>query len=154
MTLLEQFLASVPARDPDECWPWIGCLNGDGYGRIDVTVDGRRKALRAHREVFEALVRPIPPGLTIDHLCRNRPCCNPTHLEPVPRGENTMRSPIGLAPLNAVKTHCPQGHEYTPENTYIHKRRIHTSRYCRLCNLAAVRRYQQRQAGRRAGAAS
>ena len=153
VTKLEQFLASVPSRDPGECWVWIGAFNQDGYGRIDARIDARRKNLRAHRVVFEALVGPIPPGLTIDHLCRNRPCCNPDHLEPVPRGENTMRSPIGFAPLNAAKTHCVNGHGYTPENTYVYARPGHTMRDCRICRLATVRRYQQRRAERRADGA-
>lgn len=72
MTLLEQFLASVPSRDPDACWPWAGSLTKDGYGRLGY----QSRTWASHRLVYEILVGPIPEGLQIDHLCRNRACAS------------------------------------------------------------------------------
>ncbi len=97
------------------CWVWTGCRTkgGEGYGQIVVA---RGKTQQVHRVVYEALVGPIPDGLQIDHLCSNKACCNPAHLEPVTARENQRREDQLLGIRSAV-THCPQGHEYTPENT-------------------------------------
>lgn len=75
---------------PDGCWQWTGALN-NGYGIIGQ--DGTTR--RVHRVVYEALRGPVPVGLDLDHLCRNRACCNVTHLEPVTRRENLRR---GIGP--------------------------------------------------------
>jgi hypothetical protein len=88
-------------------------------------------------------VGPIPDGLVLDHLCRNKLCVNPKHLEPVTNQENILR---GLTPLvggyyNMAKTHCPKGHEYSPENTYYRPSRWRQTRVCRICNNAAARAY-------------
>lgn len=79
--------------DPGACWPWPGRIDKHGYGRCKVG----KKAMLAHRAVYEALIGEIPTGLTLDHLCRNRSCCNPRHLDPCTGGENTLRSPETLA---------------------------------------------------------
>lgn len=70
------------------CWEWTGARNGNGYGRVHVRPG---KLAYAHRAVYALLVGPIPAGLDLDHLCRNRSCVNPLHLEPVTRGENLLR---------------------------------------------------------------
>ena len=94
------------------CWRWPGAKNSTGYGMVRVG----KKVVYAHRYAYELEIGPIPEGLTIDHLCRVRLCVNPAHLEPVTQSENVLR---GQAPpaLNAVKTHCKRGHEFTEENT-------------------------------------
>ena len=108
-----------------ECWFWTAALDQDGYGKC------RRDGVkRAHRVAYEELVGPIPNGLSLDHLCRNRACVRPDHLEPVTNRENLMRGAT-FAALNAAKTHCPQGHEYTDENTC---RKSNGSRICRTCS--------------------
>lgn len=123
----ERFWALVD-RDstPDGCWPWLGRLIA-GYGRRHTLVAGERYQL-AHRIAYAFAVGPIPEGLTLDHLCRNRACCNPSHLEPVTNGENVMRG-TGMAPVNAIKTHCVRGHPFDAANTYWHG----THRNCRAC---------------------
>lgn len=84
-----------------DCWIWTGETVKGGYGRTTVA---RRKTL-VHRAVYEALIGPIPEGLTLDHLCRNTACYNPAHLEPVTLRENILRS-NGLTAQNARKTSC------------------------------------------------
>lgn len=83
----------------------------------------------AHRVAYETWVGPIPDGLTIDHLCRNRLCIEPTHLEPVTNRENIQRGG------NSLKTHCPQGHPYDEVNTASRNNR----RYCRTCERVRCR---------------
>lgn len=84
--LPEEFQARVSVTDAG-CWEWEGEKNRNGYGRV--WVDGKR--LMVHRVVYELLVEPIQEGLVLDHLCRNRPCCNPEHMDPVTVRENTLR---------------------------------------------------------------
>ena len=108
------------------CWHWMGVTNGWGYGVIS---NGARRAM-VHRVSFELLRGVVPIGLHLDHLCRDRSCVNPAHLEPVTPKENTLR---GLSP-SAIRSHlhhCGRGHEYTSENTY---RSPDGSRICRACN--------------------
>ena len=116
----------VPVHRPElgPCWMWTGALSADGYGRW--WKDGRNRP--THIFVYEDLVGPVPAGLQLDHLCRVRACCNPKHLEPVTCRENLLRGDT-FAACNAVKTHCPRGHTYTPENTRTYGR----SRQCVAC---------------------
>lgn len=93
------------------CWDWTGNIQGAaGYGRIHV---GHRTSTYAHRLSYEAFVGPIPEGLVIDHLCRNRRCVNPAHLEPVTNGENVRRGE-GCGAQYAKRTHCARGHLLVP----------------------------------------
>lgn len=75
------------------CWEWPGNQRG-GYGRIETKVAGKRRRPAAHRVFYEEFVGPIPDGLSIDHLCRNRACVNPDHLEPVSMRENLLRKSL------------------------------------------------------------
>ncbi len=109
-----------------DCWNYTGGKDRDGYGRT--CINGRRG--RAHRMVDEALVGPIPEGVVIDHLCRNRSCLNPDHMEPVTNSENVKRGQNVVA-INAKKTHCPKGHPYSGENLYVCPRGWRQCRACR-----------------------
>lgn len=103
------------------CWLWQH-TDRAGYGTY-FFADGRRWL--PHRWSYEHFRGPIPDGLEIDHLCRNRACVNPDHLEPVTRVENALRGPGAI-------TECVNGHPYTTENTYIRPDR--GTRSCRTCN--------------------
>lgn len=125
----------------DGCWEWQGWLTPEGYGYIGL--DGR--TVPVHRYSYELLVRPIAEGLTIDHLCRNRRCVNPNHLEPVTERVNTLRGTSPSARY-AARTHCARGHEYTAENTKIRRGKNGGagSRICRACaRLYHIRRRQR-----------
>lgn len=125
--------ANIP-DDADACWFWNGTIRRDGYGSF--WYQGRK--VGAHRAAYLLFAGPVPEGLHLDHLCRNRACVNINHLEPVTNGENQRRSPIALAPTNAAKTHCPRGHEYTPENTLVQHRNGSDLRSCRLCKVRRI----------------
>jgi len=127
------------------CWLWTGSLMNEGYGRLTwkSPTTGKRTNL-AHRVSYEIFNEPIPAGKELDHLCRVRRCINPTHLEPVTHRENMMRSPIAIAASNAAKTHCPQGHEYSFENTSIYRRPGYTMRSCKTCMATYARQNRER----------
>lgn len=120
------------------CWIWIAALSDGGYGYYGIE---QGRCAYAHRVAYSVLVGPIPPALDLDHLCRNRDCVNPDHLEPVTRQENTLR---GLAGWHqASKTHCANGHPYDEKNTRWRADRWN-SRDCRECKNAATRAWRAR----------
>ena len=132
--LAARFWPKVDKEAPNGCWAWRPPLTANGYGMINV---GGTPAY-AHRVAYELSVGPIPEGLYIDHLCRNRSCVNPSHLEPVTHAENVRRG-ISVSTVHAAKTHCDNGHEFTPENTYI---RENGGRCCRACKRERDRKYR------------
>lgn len=115
------------------CWIWKGAKT-DGYGTINI---GNHTTRRAHRWFYEQAIGKIGPGLDLHHKCEVRACVNPEHLEPLTRAEHMRRDP------RATKTHCVNGHEFTPENTYVRKDGD-GKRCCRACR-------RKRQVERRRG---
>jgi len=93
MQLADRFASKYDVA-ADGCWVWNAARTGSGYGNLYVGrgADGRKKYAPAHRVAYELLVGPIPAGLSLDHLCRNRSCINPQHLEPVTVAENNRRA--------------------------------------------------------------
>jgi len=119
------------------CIEWQGAIDNRGYGRI--YVEG--KYCLAHKWGWESLHGKVQTGLELDHLCRNRKCVNPNHLEAVTHEVNMQRG-NGFAGINARKTHCLRGHPFNEENTVILRL---SSRECLLC-----RRIRQERANKRA----
>ena len=131
-TIEERFHSRYRVDEMTRCWNWTGALSAGSYGSI--YKDGRMQ--KAHRVSYELLRGAIPHGLQLDHLCRNRRCVNPAHLEPVTASENILRSP--LLDRQSHKTHCPSGHPYSGDNLIIRKtgwracltcRKSHTARW-------------------------
>ena len=125
----------VPTHRPDlgPCWVWTSPPDKDGYGVFQATT---KRQVRAHRWAYEAEVGPIPPGLTLDHLCRVRRCVRPTHLEPVSSVENVRR---GLV----LRTTCAEGHPFDGMEG--------GHRICRRCRLAKAAAAKRRRVEARTG---
>jgi HNH endonuclease len=148
MTTTERVLAKVDTEGPvmvlelGPCHVWTASRDRYGYG--SVSVDGR--LVKAHRWLWEQANGPVPDDLELDHLCRNPPCVNPLHLEPVTHRENMMRglARIQLIARNEARTHCKRGHEFTPENTYWY----HGATYGRACR-ECMRMHDRNRKGKR-----
>lgn len=124
----------------ETCWNWLGMINEKGYGRIDVS--GRK--ISAHKYIYENTLGKIPDSLELDHLCRNRKCVRPDHLEPVTHQENIRRS----LKNRVVKTHCIRGHEFNLENTYLVRDGVRRSwRNCRVCRRQNMSKFKKANPG-------
>lgn len=142
----ERFWLQVQAGPSDQCWPWTGALE-KGYGRIRV---GNGKRMPVHRWAYTDVFGPVTDGMVIDHLCRNRACCNPAHLEPVDNRTNLLRGETHAA-RNAAKTQCVRGHDFTEANTYVDPLGKRICRKCRQDRKKARReRERQQREGERA----
>jgi hypothetical protein len=129
----ERFWPKVDKRGPDECWPWKSCRRPNGYGSISVPGGA---TLSAHRLSWElANGRPVPEGLVVMHACDNPGCVNPAHLSVGTFSDNARDSAAKGRCAGQRVTHCPKGHEYTPENT-LHRTR---GRACRACHCEQER---------------
>lgn len=126
--IIERFLSKIVKTST--CWLWLAGTNGKGYGSFSV----RGKKYSAHRWFYEFIKGPVNSNLDLDHLCRNRNCVNPNHLEPVTRQVNSIRGvgPALSAARQLTKTHCPRGHEYNKENTYFRQNK--PGRRCNICH--------------------
>lgn len=132
-----RFMAKVAAGpDATDCWRWTATLNGCGYGSFSFGA----KTVLAHRAAYELFVGPIPDGLEIDHLCSQRDCVNFRHLEAVTRTENVQRTARRAALRDSDRTHCPAGHELTPDNV---KMSAQGTRSCRQCHRDYHKEYQR-----------
>ena len=116
------------------CWNWVAYKCKKGYGNFRLN----GKIRKAHRVSYELLKGIIPENLQIDHLCKNKACVNPDHLEPVTCIENLNREENNLSSVNRRKTRCPKGHEYMGYNLI--KRKVDGGRDCRMCNNERNRR--------------
>ena len=132
-----RFWRRVRKRGENDCWLWTGATKGRSqdaqYGCLfsgKRTRAGNPLPVPAHRVSYELHVGPVPDGLHLDHLCRVSRCVNPDHLEPVTLRENLLRGADARR-----RDHCPHGHPYDEENTYVHR----GHRYCRTCNRISHR---------------
>jgi len=121
------------------CWEWCGSKDRKGYGHA---YSGKHRSANdaAHRLYYMTVKGDIPAGLQLDHLCRNRGCVNPDHLEIVTAQQNSSRGAW------AMKTHCPSGHPYDENNTTWY----HNRRGCRICQRRHKRTYKEAQKAARA----
>lgn len=134
----EELLRSASAEDGG-CLRSNRKLNRTGYVYLWWRTPGARYTTGGHRATWEFLNgRPVPVGLELDHLCRNRWCINPTHLEPVTHAENVRRGECGIHQRS--RTHCPSGHPYEGDNLIVRR----GGRYCRICMNHANRVYRAR----------
>ena len=120
----------------DTCWLWLSSLT-QGYGSF--WMNG--KPQRAHRIAYELRKGPIPESMELDHLCRNRACVNPAHLQPVDHRTNVLRG-ASLMAMRAKQTYCKQGHAFDVLNTYYS---LMGTRRCRRCRAECEKKRRQKE---------
>lgn len=114
-----------------DCWIWTASKDSSGYGKIMFN----KKIVSAHRMAYNLFFGEIPNKLEIDHLCRNRPCVNPNHMEVVTHKENCKRGDHVTNNYNRQKIFCPKGHELCLDNLVISDKH----RKCKICHNESVR---------------
>lgn len=140
----ERFWSKVDVRGPRECWPWVAAVDKrTGYGRFSY----QGKPINVHRAVMLYLGVRVPKGYEVDHLCFNRACVNPDHLEVVTHQVNSRRAVVRRVAVRGHPTVCPQGHELTGDNLVIQNRGNGQARRCRLCTSERQRRWSEQQKG-------
>jgi hypothetical protein len=137
----ERFEARIDRDESTGCWVWKGTLNRTGYGLLSVDA----KYVLVHRWGYEQFVKPIPDGMTLDHLCRNRACVNPAHLDVVTNRTNVLR---GMSPSAVIHRQgvCKHGHEMTSDNVYVPPKNPR-HRQCRTCRKRISREAYARKVG-------
>jgi hypothetical protein len=136
---VERVRRRVDENAPGGCWLWTGYVDPNGYGIVSI----KGVSVRVHRAVYWWLVEVIPHRVEIDHLCANKHCCNPDHLQAVPHKLNVARGNAGKH--MAAKTHCPKGHPYAGDNLYVDK--VNGNRKCRACQRDRMRKRRLLEAG-------
>lgn len=142
----DRIMEKVSPEPNSGCWLWTASLDSHGYGQI-MTPDQKPK--RAHRVLYQCVKGDVAANLDLDHLCRNRGCVNPDHLEPVTRSVNLRR---GIGPRKtkerfAQKTGCMNGHKYEAGSyiVYFHVKRKRSYRICKVCASTAQVAYKARR---------
>lgn len=136
----ERFWKKVKIEE-NGCWVWQAQVAPDGYGKFSLAAStGRKGSVGAHVWSYEHCIGPVPEKLQLDHLCRNRACVNPLHLEPVTGKMNKLRG-VSFSAINAQKTACDKGHPFTPENTAFYKGK----RICKTCKAAHYKNWYDRK---------
>ena len=130
-TTQQRFLDKIELSDnyDDDCWYWTSTIHKDGYGEFKLNY----KQLLAHRVSYELFRNKIPNDKVIDHLCRNRICVNPNHLEVVTFYENLKRG------IHMTKNHCKNGHDFNEKNTRVDSNK---HRHCRVCEKISQRKHR------------
>jgi hypothetical protein len=133
--LPERFTKKIVVTVDGGCWVWTAAKNNQGYGVLTVGSRrlGTKRVVLAHRFSYESEVGAIPDGMELDHLCHRPICVNPNHLRPKDHSGNMQNS------RSALKQFCKNGHERTPENTYVRKDRC-GQKQCKVCNVEKNRR--------------
>lgn len=154
LKLAETFWRKVDSSGgPDACWPWKGCRTAGGYGRLTITISrGEHRQEYAHRVAYFLVKGSIPYGKELDHICRNRACVNPAHLQAVTHKENIARSPVpdifrranALRPRKLV---CPRGHALAGSNLVLRRNGGRMSRRCRQCEREREKTRRDRRVG-------
>jgi hypothetical protein len=138
----EKIYTSVTCNINTKCWVWSKTITPDGYALV--SIEGKSK--RAHRVSYEIFVKKIKNKMHIDHVCKNRSCVNPDHLEQVSHAENGSRE--RSSHYNALKTHCKRGHEFSEENTEVVMRPYgHNGWVLRICKICKKIRRENRKMG-------
>ena len=140
MLTIHRFLSKIIVTDSG-CWEWQGFIRKDGY--CVLRVNGKKTLI--HRFIYEYYYGFIDPKLTIHHNCYNRNCGNPSHLIQMTLRDNILDGD-NLAAINARKTHCKHGHEFTEGNTY---RYPDGRRLCKICNIINTKTYWLKRASDR-----
>lgn len=135
---VERFTTKFEVDTGSGCWMWTGPLDRDGYGMFYL----RRKTRRAHRVAWFSAFGDLPKGMVVNHVCRQRACVNPQHLNVVTPSENALRDSRSRGYVNSQKTHCPRGHSY--DGTFTNRQTGKSYRTCSVCEREKKRRLRKK----------